>query len=121
MVRPIEITDFLSKAQEAGRLQQNAEMRPEAAQEFSKALSEKLKIQQTHSPNPTPETDQVVLHVDEKEKEKRETAEDHKDEKRNHESEKEDSAKSEELSAQEKVTGSEDEDSNPPGHIDIKI
>ena len=68
MVRPIEITDFLSKAQELGRMQQNAEMRPEAAQEFQKALSDKLNTEQVNTPNPTPETDQVVLHVDEQEK-----------------------------------------------------
>ncbi|MFC1649934.1 hypothetical protein ACFL2X_00040 [Candidatus Latescibacterota bacterium] len=125
MVRPIEISGFLSKAQEAARMQQNAEMRPEAAQEFRKALSEKLNLQQTHAANPTPESDQVVLHVDEREKEKRETAEDHMNDEREQEPEKEDEAKSEDLSAQEKSArewiNSEDDDSNPSGHIDIKI
>ena len=71
MVRPIEITDALSKAQEVGRMQQNAEMRSEAAQEFQKTLSGKLHTAEVHSPNPTPATDQVVLHnVDEQEREK---------------------------------------------------
>jgi len=72
MVRPIEITDAVSKAQEVGRMQQNAQMRPEAAQEFQKSLSDKLHLAEVHSPNPTPAPDQVVIHnVDEQEREKK--------------------------------------------------
>ncbi|MFC1551459.1 hypothetical protein ACFL6P_02720 [Candidatus Latescibacterota bacterium] len=126
MVRPIEISGLLSKTQEAVRMQQNAEMRPEAAQEFRKALSEKLNLHQTHAPSPTAESDQVVLHVDEREKEKRETAEDHMNDENEHEPENEDENKPEDMpaaepSAPERSYGAEDDDSTPSGHIDIKI
>ena len=116
MVRPIEISDFLSKAQEVGRMQQNMEMRPEAAQDFQKALSDKLNIQQVNSPNPTPETDQVVLHVDEQEKEKRKTAEDQESE-----PEKQDEEKHEDLSRHKQMKNSEEDNDNPSDHIDIKV
>ncbi len=116
MVRPIEISDFLSKAQEVGRMQQNAEMRPEAAQDFQKALSDKLNIQQVNSPNPTPETDHVVLHVDEQEKEKRKTDEDQESE-----LEKQDEEKHGDLSRQKQMKNSEEDNDNPSDHIDIKV
>ncbi len=111
MVRPIEITDFLSKAQEVGRLQQNAEMRPDAMQEFQKSLTDKMKIQMVNSPNPTPQTDQVVLHIDEQEKEKRKTAEDQENE----------PAKKDKEDKEEQMKKSEEDESNPSGHIDIKV
>ncbi len=109
MVRPIEITDALSKAQEVGRMQQNAEMRPEAAQEFQKSLNDKMHIQQTHSPNPVSDTDQVVLHVEEKEKEKRKTAEDqeHEPERQSREDKKD------------RPKGRGKENDNPSGHINV--
>jgi len=110
MVRPIEITDFLSKAQEVGRLQQNAEMRPDAMQEFQKALTDKLNIQMVNSPNPTPQTDQVVLHVDEQEKEKRRTAEDQEYE----------SSKKDRQDKEDKMRNSEEDAGNPSPHIDIQ-
>lgn len=110
MVRPIEITDFLSKAQEVSRLQQNAEMRPDAMQEFQKALADKMKIQMVNSPNPTPQTDQVVLHIDEQEKEKRKTAEDQEHE----------PARQEEKDKEEQMKESKEDEGNPSGHIDIK-
>jgi hypothetical protein len=126
MVRPIEISGLLSKTQEAVRMQQNAEMRPEAAQEFSKALSEKLKLQKVHAPNPAPESDQVVLHAEEKDKEKRKTAEDHMNDEQEHEPEKEDENNSEDVSDSESPSqvseyDSDDDDNAPSGHIDIKI
>ncbi|MFC1485812.1 hypothetical protein ACFL55_02160 [Candidatus Latescibacterota bacterium] len=76
MVRPIEITDALSKSQEVGRMQQNAQTRPDIAHDLQKAIEDKLHIQQTHAPNPVPETDHVVLHIDEQEREKHKEAED---------------------------------------------
>ena len=122
MVRPVEISGLLSNAQENVRMQQSAEMRPEAALEFSKALSEKLKLQQTHAPTPTPETDQVVIHVDEQEREKRKTAEDHMDE---HEPGHEDEHESEDISSTEQPVPEKrkpgEDDSTLSGHIDIKV
>ena len=101
-------------------MQQNAEMRPEAAQEFRKALADKLNTQQTHAPSPTPESDQVVLHVDEQEKEKRETAEDHMNE--DHEDVNEEEPAPEDQSADgQSARDDEDGGSAPSGHIDIKI
>ena len=75
MVRPIEISDSLTKAEAVQRLQQNQKVQPEAAQQFQKTITGKL-IEQVKTPNPVPQGDQVVLHVDEQEKEKRKTAED---------------------------------------------
>jgi hypothetical protein len=71
MVRPIEITDALAKSQEVGRLQQNAQLRPEAAQEFQKTIDDKMHRQRLTAPNPVPESDQVVLHTDEREQRRR--------------------------------------------------
>ena|GEM_PF-4906356 len=107
-------------------MQQNAEMRPEAAQEFRKALSEKLNIQQTHAPRPAAESDQVVLHVDEENKEKHEDAEDNLNDENEREPENEDENKPEdmaasELSAPDGSQAAEDDDGTLSGHIDIKI
>ncbi len=125
MVRPVEFSGLISKTQQAVRMQQSAEMRPEAAHEFSKALSEKLKLQKTHAPTPTPETDQVMIHVGEKEKEKRETAEDHMDDEHEHESEGDENQQSGDITAKEQ-SAEEYKKTNPDGnetagHIDIKI
>ncbi|HDY90401.1 MAG TPA: hypothetical protein ENH82_20060 [bacterium] len=111
MVRPIEITDAMSKAQEVGRMQQNAEMRPEAAQAFQKTLSDKLHAAEVHSPNPTPATDQVLLHnVDEQEREKRETAEDQEHEQEEHA----------QKDGEEPMKENEEDDKDSSGHIDVK-
>jgi len=83
MVRPIEISDALAKAQEVGRMQQNAQTRPEAAQEYEKTVTGKLHLQKAQSPDPVPETDQVVLHIDEKERERRRAAADEEEKRRN--------------------------------------
>jgi len=123
MVRPIEITDALSKAQEVGRMQQNAQLRPETAQAFQKSLSEKLHTAEVKSTQPTPATDQVVLHpVDEQDKEKRHTPEDQVPEE-DRKTPEEDKAPIEEGRALEEETGSEDErdsDEGISGHIDVK-
>ena len=111
MVRPIEIMSAVSKAQETGRMQQNAQMRPESAQEFQKSLSAKLHLAEVHSPPPTSAADQVVLHpVGEEEKEKQRAAEDEKRESaRSHDEETAD--------GEDKSHGHDDEHS---GHIDLK-
>ena len=118
MVRPIEITDAMSKAQEVGRMQQNAQMRPETAQEFQKSLSDKMHAAEVHSPNPTPSTDQVVLHnVDEQEREKRQTAEDQEQEQEQltDEGQEEHGAHDDEVPAD-----SEENGTDSSGHIDLK-
>ena len=119
MVRPVEITDAMSKAQEVGRMQQNAQMRPEAAQEFQKSLSDKMHLAEVHSPNPTPATDQVVLHnVEEQEREKHQTAEDQEPEQEQQltdESQDEHGAHDDEVSAD-----NEENDTDSSGHIDVK-
>jgi len=113
MVRPIEITDALSKSTEVGRLQQNVQTRPEVAQEFQKSLNEKTHVQQVNMPNPTPQTDLVVLHADEREKEKRKTPEEQEEE-----LEKKNRDKDHENSKEHHPTPPED---GSPGHIDIKV
>ncbi len=111
MVRPIEITDALSKAQEVGRMQQNAEMRPEAAQEFQKTAADKLHVQEVTAPSPTPHPDEVVLHIDEQEEEKRQTAEDQQTGEQGKEKKEEPAP-----------DGNDDEEApGQSGHIDIKV
>ncbi|MCD6308557.1 MAG: hypothetical protein J7M24_06130 [Candidatus Latescibacteria bacterium] len=70
MVRPIEITDSLSKTEAVQRLQQNQKILPEATNQFQKTLTDKLTQDQVKTPNPVPKGDEVVIHVDEREKEK---------------------------------------------------
>lgn len=108
MVRPIEITDSLSKTEALQRLQQNQKVLPEAAQQFQKSLSDKL-TQQVTTPNPVAKSDQVVLHVDEQEEEKRKTAEGE---------EQPADDKGEESFEQDKRE--DDESSSPHEHIDFK-
>jgi len=111
MVRPIEITDALSKAQEVGKMQQNAEMRPELAQEFQKTEAKKLHIKEVTAPSPTPHPDEVVLHIDEQEEEKRRTAEDQQTGEQGKEKKEEPA-----------LDGNNDEDApEQSGHIDIKV
>jgi hypothetical protein len=112
MVRPIEISDALSKAQEVGRMQQNAEMRPEAAQDFQKALNAKEHLQQTQAPNPTPAADEVVIHSDEEEKERRKIVR----------AVEEESARRRGGYPDKDESDNEDEDDDESrGHIDIKV
>lgn len=70
MVRPIEITDALSKSQEVVRLQQNFQHNPEVVEEFQKTVSEREKIRNLTAPVAVPQKDEVVLHVSEEDKEK---------------------------------------------------
>jgi len=71
MVRPIEITDSLSKAEAVQRLQQNQKVLPEAANQFQKTLTDKLTQDQVKTSNPVTKGDEVVIHVDEREEEKK--------------------------------------------------
>jgi hypothetical protein len=66
MVRPIELTDAISKSSEVGRIQQNLQMVPETLSELQKNLIDREKNRQVNSPNPVNVEDQVVLHVTEK-------------------------------------------------------
>lgn len=114
MVRPIEITDSLSKVQAVEQLLQDAKTRPEALHQFQKTLTEKQVEQKETAPNPVPESDQVVLHIDQEEKKKRKTAEDEQPEKNKPESGKNGSE------AHDSERERKDEDHGLPGHIDIK-
>ena len=114
MVRPIEITDALSKVQAVERLVQDAKAQPEALHQLQKTLSEKQTEQRVTAPVPTPASDEVILHVDEQEEEKRKTAEDEQSEQ--HEPEHEDQKYDEHGVVDEK--DSEETDSHD--HIDIK-
>ena len=72
MVRPIEISDALSKSETAQRLLQSQKVQPEAAQQFQKDLTSRT-AEQVTKPNPVPKGDEVVLRVSEEEEEKRKT------------------------------------------------
>ena len=109
MVRPIEISDSLSKSESAQRLMQNQKVQPEAAQQFQKDLMGKLAVQVT-TPNPVPKGDEVVLHVNEQEEEKQKIAE--------HEESTGRENAGEETDGQEK--NEDDEDYHSQEHIDIK-
>ena len=111
MVRPIEITDSLSKSEAVQRLQQNQKVQPEAAQQFQKTVTEKL-TEKVTTPNPVPKGDQVVLHIDEQEEEKRK-----------HPEGEEIPVPEGEPPEQEQERGKDrnDDDQNPQDHIDIKI
>ena len=75
MVRPIEITDSLSKSEAVQRVQQSQKVLPEAAQHFQKSLAGKL-AERVKIPNPVLKEDKVVLHVGEEDKEKQKNSED---------------------------------------------
>ncbi len=68
MVRPIEISDILSKVQMAERMQQSAKAVPEAAQQFQKEMNEKLAGEQVSTARPAPPQDRIILHAEEREK-----------------------------------------------------
>ncbi len=74
MVRPIELSDALSKSETAQRLLQSQKIQPEAAQQFQKELTGRA-AEQVTKPNPVPKGDEVVLRVNQEEEEKRRTAE----------------------------------------------
>ena len=115
MVRPIEITDSLSKVQAVEHMQQDAKTRPEALHQFQKTLTAKQTEQMETTPNPVPESDQVVLHIDQQEKVNRKTAEDDQPEK--------DEQDSDENGHEEQnfEDDRKSEDHGQSGHIDIKI
>ena len=71
MVRPIEITDALSKVQVTERIQQNLKATPEAVQQFQKELSERLADEQVTVPQPPQPEDQIILHEKDEEKDQR--------------------------------------------------
>ena len=68
MVRPIDITDSLSKVDIVEKMQSLQKLQPEAAQQFQKSLTDKLTHQVT-TPNPVPKSDHVVIHTEERERE----------------------------------------------------
>ncbi|MFC1692541.1 hypothetical protein ACFL1R_03440 [Candidatus Latescibacterota bacterium] len=108
MVRPIEITDSLSKVDAVERMQQTQKNNPEATQQFQKSINEKLTVQVT-TPNPVPKGDQVVLHVDEQEEEKRKIPE--KEEQDAHEHTKHDTHERDQ---------NDEDNTSPHDRIDIK-
>ena len=109
MVRPIEISDSLTKAETVQREQQNQKVQPEAAQHFQKTFTEKL-TEQVSTPNPVQHGDQVVLHVNEQEEEKRKAREEKRSSREQPGEEKNDNE------------GGDDEGMAPPhDHIDIKV
>jgi flagellar basal body L-ring protein FlgH len=115
MVRPIEISDSLSKVQAVERMQQEAKLQPEVIQQFTKTLAGKQTEKLVTTSNPVAPGDQVVLHIDEQEKEKRKTAEDSQPEKKEHEQEEKEPGK------HDSTDKHDSDDHNPPAHIDIKV
>jgi hypothetical protein len=111
MVRPIEISDALSKVQAIERMQQNARAIPEAIQQFQKELSEKLADEKARTAQPAASGDRIILHADEHEKEDRRENEDRDGDTFEHREETPGDASA--------PRG--DKPGNPPGHIDIRI
>lgn len=111
MVRPIEISDSMTKAEAVQRLQQNIKMQPEAVQQFQKALTEKLP-EQVNMPNPVPRGDEVVIHVSRRDEEKQRQMADQ---------EKRDDDKEHHTPEEERIQGRDDDTEHPRGHIDITI
>ena len=110
MVRPIEISDAFSKVNAVERVQQTDKTQPETAQQFQKTLNEKTTVRVT-TPNPVPQGDHVVIHVDEQERENKKTAENEEQSSRQQKKEKEQKEKE------------DDHGDNilPHDHIDIKV
>lgn len=103
MVRPIELTDAVSKSHEVGRLQQNLQHNPEVITEFQKSLDEKEKAHNLTAPVPVPQKDEVVLHTDREKKENRQGGE-----------------KKHSVPDEETGKNTDNPDETPPtGHIDI--
>ncbi len=109
VVRPIEISDVLSKVQAAERLQQNAKALPEAAQQFQRELGDKLAGEQVTVTQPPPPGDRIILHEEERKKNRQ-----GKREKR----------KNRGVNSLGGESPDDDSDQNPPaapGHIDIRV
>jgi len=118
MVRPIEITDSLSKVQAVERLQQDAKIQPEALHQLQRTLSDKQTEQRVSTPNPVTASDRVVIHADEREKDKRKTAEDdYQESPENTEQEPENGGYDEHGT----VSKKDDENQEKHSHIDIKM
>jgi hypothetical protein len=118
VVRPIEITDSLSKVQAVERLQQDAKLQPEVLHQVQRTLAEKQTERNVTTPNPVTTSDQVVIHVDEREKDKRKTAEDDAQKSQDsQEHEPEDGGYDEHGAANKKDDNQQDSHS----HIDIKM
>ena len=115
MVRPIEITDSLSKVQAVERMQQDAKLQPEVLQQLQKTLAGKQTEKRVTTPNPVPQGDLVVLHTDQQEKEKRKTAEDEQPENESRENTGESPEESDHKD------GKSGDEHIPPVHIDIKV
>ena len=110
MVRPIEISDAFSKVNAVERVQQTDKTQPEATQQFQKTLNEQTTVRVT-TPNPVPQGDHVVIHVDEQEREKRKTDENEEQSTQQHKKENE----------QEKKEDDHGDNISPHDHIDIKV
>ena len=118
MVRPIEITDSLSKVQAVERLQQDAKIQPETLHQLQRTLSDKQTEQRVSTPNPVAAGDQVVIHVDEREKDKRKTAEDGQQESPESTEQEPENGGYDEHGA---VNKKDDENQEKHSHIDIKV
>lgn len=105
MVRPIEITDVLSKVQVTERIQQNLKASPEAAQQFQKELSDRIADEQVKTPQPPQPEDQIILREE--------------GGKNRHQQSGKQSGAPEEPPENEEPPGP-DEDA-PAGHIDIRV
>jgi hypothetical protein len=114
MVRPIEITDTISKVQALERMQQNAKAATESVQQFQKELTEKLSGEKVSTANPTPPSDRIILHADEREKDKRKQAEEQASD--HHPASGGDTEQQDEGNPE-----PEKRPPNPPGHIDITV
>ena len=110
MVRPIEISDSMTKAEAVQRVQQDHKVQPEAAQHYQKTSTERL-TEQTTTANPVPRGDEVVIHVNEQEEEKRKAF--HHDQDSSHE----DGSEEEKTAPKDK----KDDREPPHDHIDIRI
>jgi len=113
MVRPIEITDAISKAEAVQRIQQSQKVQPEAAHQFQKALTDKISAE-TKQANPVPQSDQVLLHVDEEKRKK----EEEKEKKR---SDGQDTGVVPDESSTESAKHHDDDNAFPNDHIDITV
>ena len=118
MVRPIEITDSLSKVQAVERLQQDAKIQPEALHQVQRTLAEKQTERNVTTPNPVTTSDKVVIHVDEREKDKRKTAEDDSRESQESKEHEPENGGYDEHGA---VNKKDDDQQDSHSHIDIKM
>ena len=109
MVRPIEISDSMTKAEAVQRVQQNQKVQPEAAQHYQKTNTERL-TEQVTTPNPVTQGDEVVLRENEEEEKKKGRRENRE-------------ASHEHGSEPENQSGKDDNDDEEPprDHIDIRI